>query len=75
MADDLDSNNLLLTIQYLFLSFNSMYLAAVLLLGFCCVTPFRVLFVTEQMSRPDFAGIQQQGPACRQAGIQIRTNR
>ena len=44
MADDLDSNNLLLTIQYLFLSertplegFNSMYLAAVLLLSFCCV--------------------------------------
>jgi hypothetical protein len=44
MADDLDSNNLLLTIQYLFLSertplesFNSMYLAAGLLLSFCCV--------------------------------------
>ena len=55
-ADDLDSNNLLLTIQYLFLSeraplesFNSMYLAAGLLLSFCCDAPFRVLSIIEQL--------------------------
>ena len=85
MADDLDSNNLLLTIQYLFLSagrrtplenFNSMYIAAGLLLSFTCDAPFRVLFSIQQLSRPDSAGLLQQGPACRQAGIQqIRTNR
>src|SRR6187402_467312 len=60
MTGDLDSNNLLLTIQYLFLSagrrtplevFNYMYLAAVLLLSFCCDAPFKILFIIEQMSR------------------------
>jgi len=83
MADDLDSNNLLLTIQYLFLSemiplegFNSMYLAAVLLLSFCCDAPFRVLIGNQQLSCPDSVGILQQGNAGRQSGIQqIRTNR
>ena len=80
-ADDLDSNNLLLTIQYLFLSkrtllegFNSMYLTAGLLLSFCCDAPFKVLFNIQLLSRPDFVGILQQGPACRQAGIQQNQN-
>ena len=57
-ADDLDSNNLLLTIQYLFLSkrtllegFNSMYLAAGLLLNFCCDAPFKVLLITQHLRR------------------------
>src|SRR6188474_1492860 len=60
LADDLASNNLLLTIQYLFLSagrrtplesFNSMYLAAGLLLSFCCDAPFNLLSAIKQLRR------------------------
>ena len=58
LRSDLGSNNLLLTIQYLFLSertplesFNFMYLAAGLLLSFCCDAPFRVLLITQHLRR------------------------
>lgn len=58
-----------------------MYLAAELLLGSCCVThlccrnSIQLFFFTA--APPDLIGaVLQQGPACRQAGIQqIRTNK
>ena len=58
LKGNLISNNLLLTIQYLFLSertplesFNSMYLTAVLLLSFCCDAPFNLVNYIEKMRR------------------------
>ena len=83
MADDLDSNNLLLTIQYLFLSertpledFNSMYLAAVLLSGFCCDAPF-ILFSYVVQLRRSLPGAKRRVALlyCNKPIQQIRTNR
>ena len=73
MADDLASNNLLLTIQYLFLSERTPLEGFKFYVLSCCTTiehylrrSFQVHFNVQQMRRPDFFGILQQGYSANQ---------